>query len=221
MNKSILSFLLFSALLPAATVSVSFVNAGTPVVSGYGFDVGPYTLSVNGQNMAAMCMDDFNETSGSWIANETAVSGADFSGTYLGNGTHTVGGSTATSSQIYSAQAYLFSLITQSGADRADIQEAAWSIMDPTTLAKIYSTNNTAVENYLSLAASNSPTFNTSGYEILSQVNPGSTPQQEFMTYTPSTTTPEPATFALFGIGVFATGAFRLARRTRLVQTKA
>ncbi len=216
MKKSILSFFLFGALLSAAPVSVSFVDAGNSVVWGYGFEVGPYTLNVNGQNTPAMCMDDFNETSGSWTANETSVSGSDFSGTYLGNTTLNIAGYTVTSGQIYTAEAYLFSLITTPNADRANIQEAAWAIMDPTTLNRILSGNNTQVEQYLSMAVDNYSSFDASGYQILSQVNPGSHPQQEFIT-----ATPEPASFALLGAGLLAAGTFRFARRNKSVVVNA
>lgn len=222
MNKSILSFFVFTALLSASPVSVNFVNGGNPEVVAYGGDVGPYTLSVDGQMTAAMCLDDFLETGGSWTANQTAVNGLDFSNTYLGNGSFDfsgVGGPTVTTGQIYSAEAYLFSLLTQPGADRANIQEAAWAIMDPNTLANIISTSNTQVENYLLLAASNYSTFDTRGFQILSQANFGDVllPQQEFMIYSPSAAAPEPATFVLFGAGLFiACGATRLVRRNKL-----
>jgi PEP-CTERM motif len=224
MNKSILSFLsffVFAAFLSASPVSVSFVSGGNPEVIAYGADIGPYTLSVDGQITAAMCMDDFLEVGGSWTANQTAVNGLDFSNTYLGNSTFTIGGFTVTSGQIYSAEAYLFSLLTQPGADRANIQEAAWAIMNPNTLANIINTSNTQVENYLLLAASNYSTFDTSGFQILSQVNPGASLQQEFMIYSPLADAPEPATFALFGAGLFiAYTATRLARRNKLAATK-
>jgi PEP-CTERM motif-containing protein len=215
MKKSILSFFLFGALLSAAPVSVSFVNGGNPIVNAYGAEVGPYTLSINGHNTPAMCMDDFYQTSGSWTANATSVTSADFSQTYLGNSTRNIAGYTLTSGQIYTAEAYLFSLITQPGADRGDIQEAAWAIMDPTTLQNVFTNSNTQVLQYLSLAASNYSTFNASGYQIISQVNPGRNPQQEFMT-----ATPEPASFALIGAGLLIAGAFRFSRRNKQAEVK-
>jgi hypothetical protein len=214
-KKHLLPFFLFAGLLSASPVSVTFVNAGNPVVVGYGFDVGPYTLSVNGQNTLAMCMDDFYETSGSWTANQTAVSSSNLAGTYLGNATYNIGGYTLSSGQIYTAEAYLFSLLVKPGADRANIQEAAWAIMDPATLNTIFSTNNTQVENYLLLAATNYSSFDTTGYQILSQVNPGQHPQQEFMTFIPSTATPEPASIALFGAGLIAVASTRLGRKKK------
>ena len=219
MKKSILSFFLFGAILSAApvTANVTFVNGGTPTVTvpGTDYEAGPYTLKVNGKTVQAMCMDDFLTVGGSWKANITSVSGNDFSNTYLGNKTFNVFGQSYTTKDAYTAEAYLFSEIIKPNADRASIQEAAWDIMDPATLTKDYTSNNTKVENVLQDVYLNYKNFNTSGYQIISDVN-SCNPNQEFMT-----STPEPATFALLGGGLFLAGAARMFRRNKQTEVKA
>ncbi len=214
MKKSILSFLMFGAVLSAAPVSVTFVNPGNPLVVSNGVYVGPYTLTVNGVTTPAMCVDDFLEVhdGDKWSANETLVNSSNFSNTYLGNGGKTIEGTNYSSSDIYKAEAYLFSLITKPGADRSDIQEAAWAIMDTNTLNNVFNTNDTGVENYVYAAANNYSSFDASGYRIISQA--GVQCEQEFMV----ASAPEPASFALFGGALLLAGAARFGRRRKQVQ---
>lgn len=196
MRKLIYS-LLCSAVIAAATpVSVSLVNPGAPAVieSSSNVYVGPYTLNINGTNVAAMCMDDFYETSGSWTANVTMANSGDLSNTYLGNQSYNVDGFQFSSSQIYQAEAYLDSEILGPGADRIHIQDAAWTIMDYVTGHTAHSNNDPTVNSFISDAAANSGSFNDASYSIISQVNPGSNAEQEFMV-----STPEPATWSLLG----------------------
>jgi hypothetical protein len=56
----------------------------------------------------------------------------------------------------YEEEAYLFSLITQPGADRIDIQHAAWAITGGYTA-------NSAAQHYVDLAAANYSTLNLAG----------------------------------------------------------
>jgi len=208
LKKSILSFLLFGAVLGASPINVTLLNAGNGAIDSTGqYYVGPYTLTVNGVATPAMCMDDFvNDKIGDqWSANVTAANSSDFSGTYLGSSSKTIYGQSYTSSQVYNAEAYLFSLIIQPGADQADIQEAAWFIMDPSNPA--YGSN-AGVQSYLQAAANNSPSFNSSGFNIISDVNQFGA--QEFMVS--ASPTPEPASIALIGFGLLAAGAARLRR---------
>ncbi len=210
MKKTVLSFLFLGAVLSAAPVHVSLLNAGNGAVDANGqYYVGPYTLTINGVATPAMCMDDFidNNIGDSWRAHETKANASDFSHTYLGNGGETVEGISFSSGQIYGAEAYLFSLITKPGADQADIQEAAWVIMDPNNPAYI---GLSGVQNYLLAAYFNSPGFDASGYTIVSDVEKGC--KQEFMV----ASAPEPASFLLFGSGIFAAGAARFFRRKQV-----
>ena len=210
MKQSILSFLFFgAAVLGASPISVSLLNAGNGAIDSTGkYYVGPYTLSLNGVSTLAMCMDDFveDQLGDKWSANVTAVTSSNYSGTYLGNAGKTIYGQSYTSAQTYHAEAYLFSLISKPGANQADIQEAAWVIMDPSNVT--YSSL-AGVQSYLLAAADNYQSFNGSGFNIVSDVTTFGA--QEFMVST--TPTPEPASIAFVGCGLLAAGAIRLRRR--------
>ena len=134
-------FLLAGAVLSAAPLAqVSLVNAGSPLVDDGQYYVGPYTLSINGQNVAAMCVDfqDESYVGDTWTASLSQV-GGNLSATYH-----------ADDAVQYKEEAYLYSLLTLPGADRVDIQHAAWSITDPgysiNAAAQVYA--NLALANY-------------------------------------------------------------------------
>ncbi|HLH02298.1 MAG TPA: PEP-CTERM sorting domain-containing protein [Bryobacteraceae bacterium] len=207
MKKILLPFLFLGGLLSAAPVNVSFVS---------GNYYGPYTLNVNGVNVQAMCMDDFLHVSGGekWTANATAANSSNLSQTYLGSGdlgatTRTINGTTYSASQVYTAEVYLFSQLIQPKADTTDIQQAAWDIMDANSLKN--DKNNTAVQGYITTAFNNL-NFNTQYYTILSQSGTYSgNSAQEFIV----SSTPEPASLALFGSGILAAGLARFLRRRK------
>ena len=209
MKKILLPFLLCGAILSAATVTVSVQSADpiVPVPAENGAPAGPYTLSVDGNSVLAMCMDDFRGADGTWTANVTSLANPDLSNTVLGNNTN-VFKYQPDSTQIYSMEAYLFEQLIKPGADRADIQLAAWALMDPDTLNNLFRSNNTAADAYLFAAYKNKSTVNTAAFEILSDV--GGT-HQEFMT-----STPEPGSLALLGAGLLAAGATRFLRRKKV-----
>jgi hypothetical protein len=205
--KKVLFFLICSAAIAAATpVAVSYVNPGVPgIVDSKNDYVGPYTLKVAGQNVPAMCVNDFYNTSGSWSANLTSVTANDLGNTYLGNNTYTVDGYQLSSSEIYQGEAYLYSEILKPGADRLDIQDAAWTVMDYVTGHTPHSNGNQAVNSIIADAVVHAGSFDASGYEILSQVNHGSSAEQEFIV-----ATPEPASIALLGVALLLLGMTRV-----------
>jgi hypothetical protein len=207
MKKILFSFLGFAVLAAATPVSVSFVNAGSPPVqdSDSGALVGPYTLNIGGQNIAAMCVDDFYETSGSWSANVTAVTAGNLASTYLGNHSYTINGIRFSSASIYLDEAYLYSQIVKPGADRVHLQDAAWTLMDYATGHIPHSSGDDAVNNILANLATNVSSFNASGYEILSQVDHGWHAEQEFIY-----ATPEPASYGLLGGALLLLGMTRI-----------
>jgi len=210
MKKILSLFLLCGAILSASTVNVTFQSPGAPS-GGENLEwAGPYTLSVNGNSVLAMCMDDFLTVSGSWTANVTSLASSDLSGTFLGNGGMNIYGYQISSKDVYTIEAYLFQQLLQPGADRANIQLAAWAIMNPVTLSNVFNSNNTAVQNELFEAYNNLGTFDVTGFAILSDI--GGT-NQEFMVGTP-----EPTTLALLGAGLFAIGATRFSRRKKTAE---
>lgn len=208
MKNIILTLFLFGAVLSATPVNVTLLNAGNGAIDSTGqYYVGPYTLAINGVATPGMCMDDFveNNIGDKWSANLTVANSTNLSATYLGtSGTEMINGHLYTSSQIYTQEAYLFSLIIKPGADQADIQEAAWVLMDPSN--PTYSSN-PGVQKYLTAAADNAPSFDASDYVIVSDVKKFGA--QEFMIDTPA---PEPVSIALLGGGLLIIGTTRLRR---------
>jgi hypothetical protein len=210
MKKILLPFLFCGAILSAATVTVSVQSADpiVPVPAENGAPAGPYTLIVDGNSVLGMCMDDFRGANGTWTANVTSLANPNLSNTVLGNNAN-VFGLEVDSTQMYSMEAYLFEQLIQPGADRADIQLAAWALMDPLTFNNLVNSDNAAAEGYVYAALDNMSSINTAGFEILSDV--GGT-NQEFMT-----STPEPGSLALLGAGLLAAGATRFLRRKKAI----
>ena len=213
MKKAILfSLLVGCSLASANTVQMSFVSANpVVVVPGMGGDeAGPYTMNVNGQLVPAMCMDDFRGVSGTWTAWVTPIGSSDLSHTVLGsNLTLNEDGYSFTGVQAYEMEAYIFSEIVQPKADRANLQLAAWALMDPTTMSNVSQNKDVQKDIAGAYNAITNPhsRFNSGGYEILSDIRGTN---QEFIV-----ATPEPSMFFLMGAGLVFAGAIRFSRRNK------
>ena len=196
MKKLFSIFVLAAAALSAtpATAQLTLVDAGSPQISDGSYYVGPYTVSVDGQSYAALCVDFLHDS-------------------YLGTTWTTYVNTTSDNSKRYHAdnptayleEAYLYNLITQPGADRMDIQHAAWNITDSSYAI------NAAAQSFVQLAQENYNSVNTAGFEVLSDVNGR---QQEFMIFNPSAAAPEPGSFVMLGGGLlFGLGLIRRNRK--------
>ncbi|HEX4770412.1 MAG TPA: hypothetical protein VH351_06250 [Bryobacteraceae bacterium] len=207
MRKILLTFLGFAALAAATPVSVSFLNAGTAFMLDADSRalVGPYTLNIGGQKIPAMCVDDFYESAGTWSANVTSVTSNNLANSYLGNHNYTLNGIQVSSASIYLDEAYLYSQITKPGADRVDLQDAAWTLMDYVTSQTPHSIGDVAVNKILANLAANVNSFNASEYEIVTPIGNGAHVQQEFIV-----AMPEPASYGLSGGALLLLGMTRI-----------
>ena len=195
MKKLFSIFLLAAAALSAspATTQITLVNAGSPLMSDGNYAVGPYTISMNGQNYAALCVDFLHQTSvgTTWTAYINTAS--DYPKVYHPD--NLVG---------YGEEAYLYNLITKPNADRVNIQHAAWNITDPN-----YQIGSVA-QTFVNQAQANYMNMNLSGFEVLSAKDCS---QQEFLVWNPSCAAPEPGSFAMLGGGLLV--GIGLIRRNR------
>ena len=202
--KLISVFLLAGALLSASPVA-TLVSAGSPLLASNGDYVGPYGLTLDHNLYAALCVDDkdWGSLNDPWNVNVTLINSGNFNLTY-----------NPTKGQEYEEDAWILSQITQPGADRIDLQHAAWDIMDlgittSTQLASDLSIHDGAYS-FISQALTGYASMNLSGYEILSDCNRGDGREQEFIICTP-----EPESFMLLGMGLLFAGIGSVRRRRK------
>jgi hypothetical protein len=206
--KKYLSILVFATtgLISAApTVSVTQTGVGNPAVTANvpnigDVYIGPYQLDINGTIVNALCVDPIHESNpgDSWTANVSTV-GGNISNTYNAGNTAKVLGYSLSSSYGYEIDAILFDMIEQPGSDRTTLQEAAWSLFDPTLFGSdTAAIQDAAYQDFLK-SGINLNTFDFSDYQILTDVN-GS--KQEFLV----SSAPEPASWLLLLSGALMLG---------------
>ncbi len=185
MKKILSIFLLAAAALSATpvTTQITLANAGSPLLSDGSDYIGPYTITTNGQNYAALCVDFLHDSTVGTTWTVYVNTSSNYSKLYRSD-----------NPVLYAQEAYLYNLITQPNADRLAIQHAAWNITDSN-----YRTDSKS-QPFVQAAQANFSSVNLAGFEVLSDINHC---QQEFLIWNPSVTAaPEPATFALLGGGL-------------------
>lgn len=194
--------LLGTVALPASattTAQIELVNEGSPqdtvnqlTIDGdtrYNVDVGPYTLSINGQNTPALSVDflDVSNVGDTWTAYTTPVDSS-----HLGTTYHPSYG------QEYEEDAYLLEQILHPGSDRVGLQVAAWDVI-------AYGITNSSYKyligdnSYIDAALANYDKINLTGFEIISDTVAGQ--EEEFLV-----TTPEPRSILLLLSGLLTCG---------------
>lgn len=210
--------LFITALLGAAAIAPLSAGTVTATFTGdngqtdaYGNYISPYYGTINGANTTIYCDDyaDHVDQKGSWQATVTSLtSSLNNSNTRWGSESETLptatnGSLTYNGLQLYEMAAYLTTQITPGSTANGNIQDTIWGIFSPgnTPLPMLnnqidFTWLDKAEANYSSWAATNAQ-----NWYILTPSS--STPSQEFL-YSQVAATPEPASWALSGVGLLA-----------------
>lgn len=182
--KTLLTLLTLAVTLSAAPTRVDAVltGIGTPLSDGATY-IGPYTLSINGQEVAGMCIDPFHSVAvgNGWTANITDLT--DLSSTYSPEGL-----------LKYQVGAWLYSEIIKPDADRIGLQHAAWALAG----GQQYVSQETLA--ILRQGMEAAPNINPYAYSVVTDIAGN---KQEFIVASP---VPEPGPTALVGLGMVAVG---------------
>src|ERR1700733_4388270 len=208
MNGRFLKLLAMTALASAAlfgsTVTMSFGNASSAFPDG---SIGPYVASVGGITEFVYCDDDThvvypNET---WTATVTSLSAlVTLGNNNIASGSSVLWKSVPNAATLYQEAAWLVNEFTIQSADSSGIQNAIWDLF--LQKSGTGSTTDKTTDAYWLLQASTNYTSLTAAQiadtVILTPIAGSQMPSsyglpQEFIT-----TTPEPATFAIFGAGL-------------------
>jgi hypothetical protein len=163
-------FLAGAALFAAPLTSVTLINAGYPLMNDGRDAVGPYTLSLTGGNVPALCIDfaDDAQIGERWSAYVSPLEGS-LADTYHPE-----------QRVAYEEEAYLYTLITEPAADRTDLQHAAWSLTDSEYVP------DASAEHWVSQAQRDYKTIDFKKFVVISEA-PGDTGSrsQEFIAVSP------------------------------------
>jgi hypothetical protein len=188
-------FVVTYALSAAPVTPVTLLDAGNPLVYDGAHYVGPYTVRIGGSDVPVLCIDFRDESSlgNTWSANLSRLNG-NLRQTYV------------PADQVqYKEEAYLLTAISLPGADRIDLQHAAWAIMDSHFVA------DKAASQWILQAEQNYSKLDLSRYEIISDVQRASPSRnQEFV----AAVTPEPP-FLQLAAGLLALAFASLGAKNR------
>ncbi len=189
--------MLFSAKAEAQT-SFTFTSGGN--VTAYGYYVGDYKGLMGGNEVKLNCVDFFHEVyvGETWSANLTNL------------GSASTGVTTRFSDlTLYKEAAWLTTQYAgKSAADVGLIQATVWNIFGNTGIA--------GSSYWLTLAQQNYSSMDFSNYYVVTDVNKSlSSSAQEFV----MVSTPEPATFLLFGTGLTSIIGVGIRKRRKGLKT--
>jgi hypothetical protein len=196
-----------SALADPVPVTFTGVNGA----AAFGYYVGPYQGTINGDPVTLYCVDFANEVyfGESWQANLTVIDGStDLSNTRYGGAVDLPNALT-----LYQEAAWLTTQYAANMNDVADIQATIWQLFDPAAPTP-------SSDYWLDLAEANYKSVDFSDFELVTNVDVAATGQvQEFLIDPPPAPVPEPTSLVLFGSASILAGAF-LRRRIRATTSR-
>jgi len=154
---SLLSCLVLGAVSALADVDMTFT--GVNGAAAFGYYVGPYYGTMNGDPVTLYCVDFANEVyfGESWQANVTPLNGGDLSNTRYGG--------TPDGRQLYAEAAWLTTQYASNPNSYGDIQATIWQLFDPNAPAP-------SSGNWLQLAQENYTSLDLGYFDILTNLGP-------------------------------------------------
>ncbi len=192
-----------SALADPATLTFDG-NSGT---AAFGYYVGPYYGTINGDPFTLYCVDFANDVfqGETWQANLTPIDGS----TSLSNTRYGGALDVPNALTLYQEAAWLTTQYAVDPGATADIQATIWQLFDSN--APEPSSNY-----WLEQAQANYTSINFSDFDVVTNVGPvTATGQVQEFLVDPPPSVPEPASLVLFASASILTAALLRRRRTR------
>jgi hypothetical protein len=160
-NLTVLSLLVLAG-LPALADPVDVTFTGTNGAAEFGYYVGPYYGTIDGDPVTLYCVDFINEVyqGETWEANLTPLDGGDLSNTRFGGA---VGLPNALT--LYEEAAWLTTQYASNPNDYGDIQATIWQLFDPDAPSP-------SSDYWAQLAAQNYQSVDLAAFDVVTNVAP-------------------------------------------------